>query len=114
MSSCAICLDTLPGRFVPPHNDEKGKKHLVHEDCLDEWYTKSNQCPVCTKIVFPHKSISSEVSRWFGIAAVGTAAIVGWRVATGGQWAIGEFETNICMIVYEVAFAVLFRYHPSN
>lgn len=43
-SECSICLDELvlgqPALRIPCG-------HLYHEDCVEDWLKKSNECPVC-------------------------------------------------------------------
>ena len=48
---CSICLQTL--------NSQKIKvlpcEHTFHTDCILEWLTNTNTCPICRKSIHKHK-----------------------------------------------------------
>ncbi|CAN8315050.1 unnamed protein product [Cochlearia groenlandica] len=47
-TTCAICLDDLcEGTMKLPNC-----RHRFHMECIGEWLTDSNTCPLCRKIVF--------------------------------------------------------------
>lgn len=52
-SLCAICLESLEGEVV---RLDCNNKHIFHKNCLYEWLTKINSCPICKQ-----KIISDEL-----------------------------------------------------
>ncbi|CAN8315074.1 unnamed protein product [Cochlearia groenlandica] len=47
-TTCAICLDDLCEEMMKLPNC----RHRFHMECIGEWLTDSNTCPLCRKIVF--------------------------------------------------------------
>ena len=49
---CAICLESFKENedYVTPLNCDK---HFYHSDCIEEWLSNENFCPLCKKIQTP-------------------------------------------------------------
>ena len=47
---CAICLSSLQGttNYCHSHN-EGGNHHVFHKECIQQWYIKKKNCPLCKK-----------------------------------------------------------------
>lgn len=51
-NTCSICLqEMLPAERTKTLSCEGINMHTFHTDCIDEWLTNNNTCPVCNKPV---------------------------------------------------------------
>lgn len=49
---CAICMETFEGSdYVTPLYCDA--RHFFHSDCIENWLSKKNECPLCKKIQTP-------------------------------------------------------------
>ena len=45
--NCAICIDVIDEKTITL----KECKHTFHKYCIQQWYYKSNTCPICRRII---------------------------------------------------------------
>jgi len=57
---CSICFDEIK------EQDQKIIKcsHVFHEGCIDKWFKRSHQCPLCRKSKFSISTEDFESNYW--------------------------------------------------
>lgn len=45
--NCAICIDVIDEKTITLNKC----KHTFHKYCIQQWYYKSNTCPICRRII---------------------------------------------------------------
>ena len=45
--SCSICIDVIDEKTITL----KKCGHTFHKFCIQQWYQKSNTCPLCRRII---------------------------------------------------------------
>ena len=57
MQECCICME----KFVPGKSDitplSHNQNHYFHTKCLEQWLTRSNQCPICRTVIKAEEEI---------------------------------------------------------
>ena len=53
---CCICLDSMPSGAVV--SDLKTCKHMFHTQCIQEWLSKANTCPLCKRTAIEEEEIA--------------------------------------------------------
>lgn len=68
---CSVCLDSVD--FDPVESQKNvriGCLHKFHKQCLQEWYSWRNTCPICRRVIrqafycdgnFPHRNIIGDL-----------------------------------------------------
>jgi hypothetical protein len=50
---CAICMEAfLEEDYVTPLACDS--RHFYHSDCIEEWLTNKNECPLCKRLQTPN------------------------------------------------------------
>ena len=57
---CSICFDEIKGTDKKKINCN----HVFHEECIDKWFKRSHQCPLCRKSKFDISLKEYEKNYW--------------------------------------------------
>ena len=58
--NCSICFDEITGKGQTKLNCN----HVFHEECIDKWFKRSHQCPLCRKSKFDISTEDFERNYW--------------------------------------------------
>jgi hypothetical protein len=122
---CAICHEPLGnGQEVAMHDDDLGRKHPMHNDCINRWINTNPTCPFCSSDVqvqekpltlkdrairaIPELEHLNLTSITISTAAIGAAAI--GAVAVGGIESIRIIALGLTGIVGAAAIGAASAY----